>query len=168
MIIFIKLGQVDYYGGDTSYGQLTIISQSNTESILNRRLELDTEYSVHWETELVSFAQDKDKVIATVRDKKTGKEQKIESTYIVGADGSRSKVRKEDKDWTFDGMADKTRFALADVELSGEDLEEFNDRLNLLSAGTGKYTILIVGIKLFTKYVKYRGLWYGSPQSSSS
>ncbi|KAF1802788.1 FAD binding domain-containing protein [Mucor lusitanicus] len=128
------LGQFDY-GGDTAYGQLTIISQSNTESILNRRLEADTDSRVHWETELVSYVQDEEKVVATVLDKKTGEEHKVESTFIVGADGSRSKVRKENEDWTFNGTAEKTQFALADIELSGKGIEEFSERLNLLSRG---------------------------------
>lgn len=128
------LGQVDY-GGDTAYGQLTVISQSNTESILNRRLESDTDSRVHWETELVSYTQDKDKVVSIVLDKKTGEKHQIESTYIVGADGSRSKVRKGNDDWSFDGVADNTKFALADLELRGEGIEEFNDRLNLMSSG---------------------------------
>lgn len=137
-LYIVQLGQVDY-GGDTAYGQLTVISQSNTESILNRRLESDTDSRVHWETELVSYTQDKDKVVSIVLDKKTGEKHQIESTYIVGADGSRSKVRKGNDDWSFDGVADNTKFALADLELRGEGIEEFNDRLNLMSSGPGMW-----------------------------
>ena len=46
-------------------------------------------------TELVSFAQDSDGVLATIRDRVTGESRTIRAGYLVGADGHRSAVRAQ-------------------------------------------------------------------------
>ena len=46
-------------------------------------------------TELVSFAQAADGVLATVRDRVTGESRTIRAGYLVGADGHRSAVRAQ-------------------------------------------------------------------------
>ena len=46
-------------------------------------------------TELVSFAQDSDGVLAKIRDRVTGESRTIRAGYLVGADGHRSAVRAQ-------------------------------------------------------------------------
>ena len=46
-------------------------------------------------TELVSFSQDEGGVTATVRDSATGQQSTIRAAYLVGADGSNSRVRRD-------------------------------------------------------------------------
>ncbi|MCW5672914.1 MAG: FAD-dependent monooxygenase, partial [Hydrogenophaga sp.] len=49
---------------------------------------------VRFETQLVAFTQDEVGVTATLRDGTTGIEHSVRSAYLIGADGSRSAVRK--------------------------------------------------------------------------
>jgi len=44
-------------------------------------------------TEMLSFTQDMDKVTVAVRDRKTGIESTIEAAYMIAADGSKSSIR---------------------------------------------------------------------------
>lgn len=90
------------------------------EEIFVRRLEDEGNTRIHWETELVSYVQHDDHVVSTVRDMNTQEETTIQSTYIVGADGTHSKVRKSNPEWTYKGVALETRFVLADVFLEDD------------------------------------------------
>ncbi|HWV40257.1 FAD-dependent monooxygenase [Pseudorhodoplanes sp.] len=49
---------------------------------------------LRYETELETFVQDADAVLATVRCRKTGRRQKIRAAYLVGCDGSDSTTRE--------------------------------------------------------------------------
>jgi 2-polyprenyl-6-methoxyphenol hydroxylase-like FAD-dependent oxidoreductase len=49
---------------------------------------------LRYETELETFVQDDDAVLATVRCRKTGTRQKIRAAYLVGCDGSESTTRE--------------------------------------------------------------------------
>lgn len=72
----------------------SLASQDQTEPILaDRARELGARISFH--TELVSLRQHADGVTADVRDTRTGSVRTIRAGYLVGADGWRSKVRRE-------------------------------------------------------------------------
>jgi 2-polyprenyl-6-methoxyphenol hydroxylase-like FAD-dependent oxidoreductase len=122
--------------GDTSFPHMTILMQGKTEEIINNHIEEETETKVHWATELVSYTQDDTCVTSLVRNNDTQQETVIESTYIVGADGSHSRVRKANPDWTYDGAAILTKFALADLTIRGENVKNMMDKMNFFTQGT--------------------------------
>lgn len=62
----------------------------------------------------------------------------IEAKYIVGADGCHSFVRKQDPTWTYDGATIKTKFALADVILTGDDVLKVKNRQTAFYHSIGK------------------------------
>lgn len=86
----------------------------------------------------MSYIQDEHGVKSTIRDINTKQEQVIESVYIVGADGSHSRVRKENPEWTYKGISIQTKFILADLTLRGSNIEQLMDRMNVFFTGTGK------------------------------
>jgi putative polyketide hydroxylase len=49
---------------------------------------------VRFNTELVSFTQTRDEVLARVRERSTGAEADFRATYLIGADGTQSPVRE--------------------------------------------------------------------------
>ncbi|KAI8889370.1 hypothetical protein K501DRAFT_329168 [Backusella circina FSU 941] len=128
-------GKVDACG-DVTFPYAIVNMQGTTERVIHTRLERDTECRTLWETELVSYTQDANGVTATVKNNKTGEEYTIEGSYIVGADGSHSKVRKSTPGWTYEGVALGTRFMLADLTLKGDRIEEFSHRMNMFNLGT--------------------------------
>lgn len=126
--------------GDTPFAHVTVLMQGKTEELIANRIAEDTDCKVHWGTELVSYTQDEHGVKSVVRDIHTKQEQVVESAYIVGADGSHSRVRKGNSQWTYDGVAIQTKFILADLTLHGADgvdIKHLMDRMNVFMAGTG-------------------------------
>jgi 2-polyprenyl-6-methoxyphenol hydroxylase-like FAD-dependent oxidoreductase len=118
---------------------MTILMQGKTEEIMNNHLEEETETKVHWETELLSYTQNDTCVTSIIRNNNTQEETVIESTYIVGADGSHSRVRKANPDWTYDGASIQTKFALADLTIRGENVKHMMDKMNVFMQGTSKF-----------------------------
>ncbi|KAF7721196.1 hypothetical protein EC973_005114 [Apophysomyces ossiformis] len=112
---------------DAIYPQLTLVPQGTTETIIKGLLEKMT--TIHWNTELVSYKQEKDHVLATVRDDQG--EKLVKAKYIIGADGCHSIVRKQGQDWTYEGYSVATLFSMADVALAGPDLEKMQHRLTV-------------------------------------
>lgn len=114
--------------------------QGKTEDVINKRLEQETNCRIHWATELVSYTQDDELGVITsiVRDINTKEEKTIESKYIVGADGSHSRVRKCNSEWTYDGTALPTKFVLADLTVHGDHIEELVEKMNAFTKGTSK------------------------------
>ena len=49
---------------------------------------------VRFNTELVSFTQSGDEVVARIRDRSTGAESGVRAQYLIGADGTQSAVRE--------------------------------------------------------------------------
>lgn len=117
---------------------MTILPQGKTEDIINARLESETEYKVNWKTEFVSYTQNENGVVSVVKNLETDKEETIKSKYIIGADGSHSKVRKGTSDWTYEGSTVKTKFALADLSVNGDNIENMKDRMNTFMKGPSK------------------------------
>ncbi|KAG0766766.1 hypothetical protein G6F24_003344 [Rhizopus arrhizus] len=122
---------------DTLFPHMTAVMQSRTEYILTDHLEKSTSCQVHWENELISYTQDDEKVISIVLDKKTGQEHKVQSRYIIGADGSHSRVRKGCPDFTYEGVAIDTKFFLADLTIEGENIKNMRDRMNMFVTHLG-------------------------------
>ncbi|KAL9555383.1 hypothetical protein MBANPS3_002382 [Mucor bainieri] len=125
--------------GDTPFSHITVLAQGITEEVLANGLAEDTDCKVHWGTELVSYTQDEHGVKSVVRNIHTKQEQVVESTYIVGADGSHSRVRKGNPDWTYDGVSLQTKFIVGDLTLrgaDGADIKHLIDRMNVFMTGT--------------------------------
>jgi 2-polyprenyl-6-methoxyphenol hydroxylase-like FAD-dependent oxidoreductase len=66
--------------------------QDQLEPILRARAERDGA-DVRFNTQLVSFTQSRDEVVARVRDRSTGAESRVQARYLIGADGTQSAVR---------------------------------------------------------------------------
>src|SRR6266508_3340451 len=81
----------DFGKGLTQFPYLLILEQSKTEPLLINFLRQQA-HDVEWQTELVSFSQNNTGVTATTRH--LGKEEKIETGWLVGCDGASSPVRK--------------------------------------------------------------------------
>ncbi|KAI9251920.1 FAD binding domain-containing protein [Phascolomyces articulosus] len=138
-----KRAQVDA-NGDTSFPHLTCLPQRKTERIFAKVLGND---KIAWETELISYQQQEDGIEAIVKDLNTGKEKRIHAQYIVGADGTHSAVRKLAKDWSYDGHAMETRFAVGDVIVTGKDAEQVAQaRGNICIHSDGIVGLIPVGI----------------------
>lgn len=101
---------------DTDFPYAVLLPQHAAEAILLARLrELDG--FVHRPLRLSGLEQTEKEVVATVTDP-AGQERVIRATYLVGADGTNSDVRKMAK-VAFPGETFHQRFILADLELSG-------------------------------------------------
>ncbi|CAO3649986.1 unnamed protein product [Cunninghamella echinulata] len=128
--IFINgssLGDISVEEADTIFPQLTSLQQSKIEEALVEELE-KFKGAVQWQHTLQSYQQHDDHVSAKVMNDITKETIDIEAKYIVGADGCHSFVRKQDPTWTYDGTTIKTKFALADVILTGDDVLKIKNR----------------------------------------
>lgn len=99
---------------DTPYPFVFFLSQSETENILIDDL-INFNLKVERKTKLEDFYQDDDKVTATIRHP-DGTKEKIEAEYIVGCDGSHSKVRKI-LNLPFEGGSYDNDFIMADAQV---------------------------------------------------
>lgn len=68
--------------------------QNFFDPVLRRFAERSGLVALRYESELVDLAQDRDAVIATIHDARTGKKSTIRASYVVGADGGASAVRR--------------------------------------------------------------------------
>lgn len=114
--------------------------QGTTEKIFNDRLNEDTDCRVDWETELSFYTQEDGYVSCTVQDIHTREVKVIHAKYIVGADGTHSKVRKGSSDWTYEGTSVMTKFYLADLTIKGEQADCLKTRMNTFMKGSCKVT----------------------------
>src|SRR6266404_9779761 len=102
--------------GLTPYPFLQIFPQHQHERLLMERLEA-LDVTVERRTELISFAQDENRVIASLRGPNS-QEVDCEANYIAGCDGARSIVR-ETIGTGFPGGTYRQIFYVADVEAAG-------------------------------------------------
>ncbi|GAB3971909.1 FAD-dependent oxidoreductase [Actinoallomurus acanthiterrae] len=70
-----------------------IVDQDRLEPLLRRHAE-SLGVRIHDNTELVGLTEHFGSVTATVRDRVTGKRRTLRGSYLVGADGARSRVRE--------------------------------------------------------------------------
>ncbi|MEO6571455.1 MAG: FAD-dependent monooxygenase, partial [Ilumatobacteraceae bacterium] len=71
------------------------IPQYTLEAVLFEHASSIPGVEIRYGSEFVSFEQDEDQVVATVRRNDTGAEEEIYGAYLVGADGSQSRVREQ-------------------------------------------------------------------------
>lgn len=108
------------YGLDTRFPFILVLPQAKTEEILERRLN-ELGVKVERGHTLSAFKENERGVISTIENDES-RPFEVESQYIVGADGSRSTVRKQ-LNLPFEGNAyDWTAF-LGDVHLEGHHAE---------------------------------------------
>ena len=91
-----------------------LIPQYETERLLVQRLE-ECGITVEWDTELVSFSQDDQEVVARLRGP-DGSESDCRTPWLIAADGAHSTVRHQ-LGLEFSGHELPTTFYIADVRL---------------------------------------------------
>lgn len=69
------------------------VAQDVVEEALADAARAAAHTQLRWQTELVSFEQDEAHVNAVIRDARSGREQRVESGYLVACDGASSGVR---------------------------------------------------------------------------
>lgn len=127
------LGEVDLSmmgKGLSAYPYLLVLEQSKNEQLMFDYLQ-DEGKSVLWETELHSFSQTEEKVIAQVKD--ASGEFTIEGKFLTGCDGPRSLVRNS-LGLSFEGSTFARLFYVADVRI---DWNFSHDALHLCLASNG-------------------------------
>ena len=108
------LACITFDAADSGGVALTVIDESDTERILQTRLEA-LGGAVQRGAELLSFQIDDDGVTATLRD--ASGEREVRSRYLVGADGAHSLVRRV-AGIPFEGSAYPEQFILADLDIA--------------------------------------------------
>src|SRR5687767_8589220 len=68
--------------------------QNFFDPVLARFVRQYPHVTTRYLTSLVGFEEHADRIVATIRDERTGKVEAIEAAYIVGCDGGSSKVRE--------------------------------------------------------------------------
>ncbi|MCA9385691.1 FAD-dependent monooxygenase [Candidatus Dojkabacteria bacterium] len=98
----------------TPYPYLVLIEQYKIEELLSKFLE-NSDQHVNWNSELLDFAQDTQKVFGRI---KMGNDEiyEIESEWLVAADGSKSSIRHM-LNLEFRGKTYSKPFFLADTEI---------------------------------------------------
>lgn len=102
---------------ETKYPYRLQLSQSAYVQIVYERLKKRSEVDVRFQSEVVAFTQDEKGVTVTV-ETPNGREQ-IQTPYLVGTDGGRSKVRKI-MGVDFDGYTHEERWLLVGTSKSFE------------------------------------------------
>ncbi len=100
----------------TPYPYVLILGQDDNEKILGERLGTFGQ-SVHWNTELVSIAQDEGGVAATLK-QADGSAKTVRTAWVAGCDGAHSAVRKACA-IPFEGAPYEHVFFVADTVVTG-------------------------------------------------
>jgi 2-polyprenyl-6-methoxyphenol hydroxylase-like FAD-dependent oxidoreductase len=103
---------------DTAYPFLLLVSQAETERVLNDHLATGGS-AVERGVELTAFQADDDGVTCTLRHR-DGPTEQVRARYLAGCDGAGSTVRRG-AGIPFKGGAYPQTFALADLEVDGLD-----------------------------------------------
>lgn len=70
------------------------ISKPYFDPVLHKHAASLTPVELRYKTVFQSFRQDEQKIIATIGDANTGREERVETDYLVGCDGGRSEIRR--------------------------------------------------------------------------
>lgn len=130
---------------DSFYQFSLLLPQSETEKILNERLE-EFKLQVEWQVELMDIKQVNGKVLSTVKHADGGMET-IESDWLIGCDGIHSVVREKSQ-IPFVGEDIPHEYLVADVQLTGpvdDEADVFLGKKNMLALfplGEGIYRIV--------------------------
>ena len=112
-----RLAEVSFSSLDSKYSYIFVIPQSETENILQKRLQ-ELGVQVEFETELCDFETNQDGVIASIKDKE-GKISKETFSQVVGCDGMHSSVRDKNE-ISFDGSDHAEALSFADLTIHGD------------------------------------------------
>ncbi len=107
------LACIAFDAADADGVRLTVIDETDTERILQARLEA-LGGAVQRGTELLSYREADGGVAATIRD--ASGEREVRARYLVGADGAHSVVRRS-ANIPFEGTAYPEQFILADLDI---------------------------------------------------
>jgi 2-polyprenyl-6-methoxyphenol hydroxylase-like FAD-dependent oxidoreductase len=110
------IGHVDVTGVKSKYPYALMLAQNETERLLEAHL---SSFAVQVErgVEVISFSHNKDSV-STVLHHQDGREETIETGWLIGCDGAHSVVRHAEG-LSFLGETMKSDWMLADVHLKG-------------------------------------------------
>ena len=139
------MARVPFNHIDSFYKFSLLLAQSETEKILNERLE-ELKGHVEWQVELIDFKQLDKKVVSTVK-YADGHTETIESDWLVGCDGIHSIVREKSK-IPFTGEDIPQEYLVTDVQLEGpidDEADVFLGKKNMLALfplGGGTYRII--------------------------
>ena len=111
-IVHVKLDRID-----SRYNFVLVLPQSATERLLTERLE-SLGITVERSVELAGFRQQPDHVESTLRWLNDGREETVQTRWLIGCDGAHSTVRHL-LAVPFQGHAFEESFSLADVRLDG-------------------------------------------------
>jgi 2-polyprenyl-6-methoxyphenol hydroxylase-like FAD-dependent oxidoreductase len=140
------LGKVDFHDIDSRFNFVLLLAQSETERIFREHLTR-AGVTVERETELIAFSQGagaSSGVRATLR-KAGGELEDLEAAYLIDAEGAHSLVRHS-MDLPFEGASLPNTYAVADVYLDGDVLE---DELSIYIAETGLIAAFPMGNRRF-------------------
>ncbi|HET7736394.1 MAG TPA: FAD-dependent monooxygenase [Nocardioidaceae bacterium] len=107
---------IDMTYADSEYAFVLHLPQNRTEEVLRSRLA-ESGGKVEPGIELLGFVQDADMVTATLCDAE-GREEEVTASFLVGCDGSHSKVRRV-LNVPFEGQPYPFDWLLADTQLDG-------------------------------------------------
>ncbi|GAB7185888.1 FAD-dependent oxidoreductase [Kitasatospora sp. Ki12] len=105
---------------DRPYAGTLLLGQHHTEAVLRDRLA-EHGVTVETDTELVSYVQDADGVLATVR--RGDRTERLGARFLVGCDGGRSSVRKLAGIPFLGETWEEERFLMASMEVDGLDTD---------------------------------------------
>jgi len=94
---------------------MNAFEQSKNEKLLADRL-LQNGQEILWNHEFISFEEQTDSIIVSVKDMRNGQVLEIETTYLVGCEGARSPVRHQ-LDLSFDGGTYENKFFVVDTKI---------------------------------------------------
>jgi 2-polyprenyl-6-methoxyphenol hydroxylase-like FAD-dependent oxidoreductase len=118
--------------GLTEFPFALSLEQSKTETLLFEYLQKKGK-QVQWNSELIEFTQNEDKVFVNYKDE-NGIEQKIEAEYLVGCDGASSAVRHQ-LNFPFKGSTEPKLFYVADVVLYSSTINEDSLYMYMIKKG---------------------------------
>lgn len=125
---------------ETIFPQLTCVPQSDTEHVIASLIEQKN--TIYWNTKLVKYSVYESGISAVIAVDNGKKTKEIKGKYIIGADGSHSIVRNQDKSWTYEGYSSNIQFALADIVLSGRDVHMVKDKYNIFYHAKGMFLLI--------------------------
>ncbi len=132
----------------TPFDFVIIYEQSKNETLLYHYLQQHN-HEVEWNTELVSYKEDENKFIVTV--KQDDKEIEVTAEYIIACDGGKSTVR-ELTAMEFSGGTYENVFYVADTHITADVCENSinffvaDDTFNLLFPMVGEKRYRVIGI----------------------
>jgi len=112
-----RLVRIDFSQMESRYNFLLLLSEADTERILREALAREGTM-VEFGTKMVAFAQDNDKVTATLEDK-DGRLEEVTANYLISAEGAHSMIR-EGLHLDFKGETLDEHFVLGDLHVDGD------------------------------------------------